>query len=87
MSDEKRERVGVDQYTTEDEAMARADALGCDGTHTMEIDGETVFMPCSTHAAYESVTGAGGGGGGYRPISPSREVGTACPPGSQVGIR
>lgn len=58
MSDEKRERVGVDQYTTEDEAMARADALGCDGTHTMEVDGETVFMPCSTHGAYEALTGA-----------------------------
>jgi HK97 family phage prohead protease len=74
MSDEKRERVGVDQYTTEDEAMARADALGCDGTHTMEVDGETVFMPCSTHAASESVTGGGGGGGGYSRSAPAEKL-------------
>tara|TARA_Y100001937_G_scaffold128752_2_gene207624 strand:- start:14584 stop:16356 length:1773 start_codon:yes stop_codon:yes gene_type:complete len=72
MSDEKRERVNVDQFTTEDEAKARAEILGCEGTHTMDLDGQTIYMPCSTHAAYDRIVegGASGGGsggtGGYR---------------------
>lgn len=48
---------GVDKFTTEAEALARAEAIGCSGTHTMEEDGETIFMPCSSHEVYDELTG------------------------------
>jgi HK97 family phage prohead protease len=54
--DEQRAMVGTDQYTTEQEALDRAEALGCDGSHQMTVEGETIFMPCSTHGEYERVT-------------------------------
>jgi len=50
-----------DKFTTEAEAKARADELGCEGTHTMDEDGQTIYMPCSTHARYEELTGTQGG--------------------------
>ncbi|MBP04759.1 MAG: hypothetical protein CMA72_08270 [Euryarchaeota archaeon] len=54
----EKEMVGVDIYTTEEEALARAEELGCSGFHTMENDeGETLYMPCSSHDDYESSTG------------------------------
>ena len=56
---ENRERVGVDQYTTEEEAQNRAEALGCEGSHSMTVDGDMVFMPCESHAEYERLTGEG----------------------------
>ena len=40
-----------DTYSTREEAEARADALGCSGAHRMEVDGESVWMPCRTHSA------------------------------------
>ena len=43
-----------DTYSTREEAEARAAALGCSGAHRMEVDGESVWMPCSTHSAYET---------------------------------
>ena len=48
---------GVDKFTTEAEAIARADELGCEGAHSMDEDGQVIYMPCSTHAAYAEVTG------------------------------
>jgi HK97 family phage prohead protease len=44
---------GVDKFTTEAEALDRADELGCEGTHTMDEDGQIIYMPCSTHEAYD----------------------------------
>lgn len=52
VNDTKRE-VGEDAYTTEEEAVARAEEIGCTGTHSMDEDGNTIYMPCSTHAEYE----------------------------------
>ncbi len=48
-NDENREKVGVDKYTTEEEAVARADAIGCSGFHIHDEDGKEVFMPCESH--------------------------------------
>ena len=45
--------VGKDEFTTLDEAEARAEELGCNGTHQHDKDGNTIYMPCSTHAEYE----------------------------------
>ena len=49
---------GVDKFTTEQEALDRADELGCEGTHTMDENGQTIYMPCSTHAEYDEVASA-----------------------------
>ena len=48
-----KESVDVDTYTTEEEAIDRADQIGCIGTHTHDKDGQTVYMPCRNHAEYE----------------------------------
>lgn len=55
---ENRAALGGDVFTTEEEAQARADEIGCSGTHSMDQDGEEVYMPCSTHAAYMEATGS-----------------------------
>lgn len=44
-----------DMFTTEEEAEVRAKQIGCVGTHTHNADGETVYMPCSTHEEYEKI--------------------------------
>ncbi len=41
-----------DVFETEEEAMKRAKEMGCDGTHSMEMDGKTYYMPCSSHESY-----------------------------------
>ena len=49
-----KEMVGTDIYTTMEEAEARAEELGCKGSHSMEgPEGETLYMPCNTHEEYE----------------------------------
>src|SRR6056297_337557 len=53
----ERAMVAPDVFTTEQEAADRADEIGCEGTHSMDRDGNTVYMPCSTHDAYMEATG------------------------------
>ena len=57
--DEPEAKVALqgDQFTTREEAEARAEQLGCSGSHTMEVDGFVVYMPCATHSGYESLIG------------------------------
>jgi HK97 family phage prohead protease len=45
-----------DHFTTEDEAMARAKELGCDGIHSVDRNGTTYYMPCKTHEDYEKMS-------------------------------
>ena len=45
----------ADQYTTEEEALERAEEIGCEGTHTMDEDGNTIYMPCATHEEYDEI--------------------------------
>jgi hypothetical protein len=47
--------VGKDEFTTLDEAEARAKELGCEGTHSMDDNGNTIYMPCATHEVYEGL--------------------------------
>lgn len=49
-----------DKFTTEQEALDRAEELGCEGTHEMDENGQTIFMPCSTHGRYKELTGTTG---------------------------
>lgn len=46
-----------DVFDNPEDAEARAEELGCEGYHEMEADGETVYMPCRTHEAYEDHLG------------------------------
>jgi len=46
-----------DMYSTEEEALVRAEEIGCEGAHAMDDDGNEYFMPCSTHARYEELVG------------------------------
>ena len=52
-SDTPKAMVGKDEFTTLEEAEARAEEIGCNGTHQHDKDGNTIYMPCSTHAEYE----------------------------------
>jgi HK97 family phage prohead protease len=55
--EEFRAALPGDKYTTEAEALDRAEELGCEGTHSMDENGQTIYMPCSTHGRYEELTG------------------------------
>ena len=48
-----KEEVSKDIFTTEEEAIDRAEEIGCVGTHSHEQDGKTIYMPCRTHAEYD----------------------------------
>jgi HK97 family phage major capsid protein len=54
--DEQKVAVGVDKYSTEEEAAERAAEIGCSGYHTMTEGGEEIFMPCESHAEYRQLT-------------------------------
>lgn len=41
-----------DMFKTEEEAMKRAEELGCSGSHTHDYEGSTYYMPCKDHASY-----------------------------------
>lgn len=47
--------VGIDEFTTQEEAEVRAKELGCEGTHSIDKNGNTIYMPCSTHEVYMEV--------------------------------
>ncbi len=48
-----KEAVDVDTFTTEEEAIDRAEEIGCQGIHSHNKDGQMVYMPCKTHDEYE----------------------------------
>ena len=43
-----------DIFDNEADAMKRATEIGCEKVHSHIIDGKTVYMPCHSHAEYES---------------------------------
>jgi len=57
-SEEEKEMLEEDIFTTEQEALDRAKVIGCEGSHTHQTeDGKTVYMPCKTHEAYHETIG------------------------------
>ena len=56
MEEENKERArvgmidGVPIYDNKEEADAKAEDIGCSGSHSMEFEGKTVYMPCSSHS-------------------------------------
>ena len=51
-----------DIFDNQEDAKKRAEELGCSGTHIHEMDGKEVYMPCSTHDAYEEMINDSKGG-------------------------
>ena len=47
--------MSKDKYTTEEEAEVRAEEIGCVGSHSMDEDGNEIFMPCATHEEYDEI--------------------------------
>jgi HK97 family phage portal protein len=54
-ADDSKIALGEDMFSTEEEAEVRAKQIGCVGTHTYDDDGNTVYMPCSSHEEYEEM--------------------------------
>ena len=50
-----KEARAEDQFNNEQDALDKAKEIGCVGTHTMDKDGKTIYMPCRTHDAYEEI--------------------------------
>ena len=42
-----------DVFDNAEDAKKRAKELGCSGSHTHDVDGKKVHMPCSSHESYE----------------------------------
>ena len=40
---------GKEAYKTKEEAIAKAEEMGCGGFHEMKIEGDVYFMPCENH--------------------------------------
>ena len=49
-----------DHFDREDAAEARAGEIGCTGTHRINEDGSTFYMPCGSHEQYLEAVGKGG---------------------------
>ena len=86
-NDDFKREVSKDVFTTEEEAEARAEEIGCSGTHTHDDDGNTVFMPCGSHADYTRLTGEeleneesgyGYGGRMKKPKKPKKKEACDC---------
>tara|TARA_R100001440_G_scaffold22980_4_gene37439 strand:+ start:2479 stop:3957 length:1479 start_codon:yes stop_codon:yes gene_type:complete len=63
--DEQRAEIAPNRFTTKEEALQAAERIGCEGFHEMTEDGETIFMPCSTHGEFESLAGQSSPDTGY----------------------
>ena len=56
-NEESKARIRRDVFTTEAEALARAEEIGCVGSHTHDENGNKVYMPCRSHQEYRDKTG------------------------------
>ena len=45
---------GMDMFVSRESAEERAKQIGCQGSHSHEIEGMTYYMPCSSHESYEN---------------------------------
>jgi len=71
IENDTKEEIREDVFTTESEAEERAQEIGCDGTHSHDEDGNTVYMPCESHEAYTELTGREVEG--YKPKKPKQK--------------
>jgi len=59
--DDMKEARDEDMYDNPTEARDKAKEIGCVGTHSMDKDGKTIYMPCNTHESYEEAISKGYG--------------------------
>tara|TARA_R100001463_G_scaffold90065_5_gene144821 strand:- start:5068 stop:7731 length:2664 start_codon:yes stop_codon:yes gene_type:complete len=45
---------GMDMFNNQEAAEERAKQIGCEGSHTHEIEDVTYYMPCESHESYQS---------------------------------
>ena len=57
----EKEARAEDIFSNEEDALDKAKEIGCVGTHSMDKNGKTIFMPCRTHDAYEEAISKGYG--------------------------
>ena len=57
----EKEARAEDMFNNEEDALDKAKEIGCVGTHTIDKNGKTVFMPCKTHDTYEEAISKGYG--------------------------
>jgi len=62
-----KEEISKDVFDNPIEANARAKEIGCVGTHSMDKDGNKIYMPCKTHDEYTELTGIEVSGYGKKP--------------------
>ena len=62
-----KEEISKDVFDNPIEANARAKEIGCVGTHSMDKDGNKIYMPCKTHDEYTELTGREVSGYGKKP--------------------
>ena len=55
----EKEARAQDMFNNEEDALDKAKEIGCVGTHSMDKNGKTIFMPCKTHDAYEEAISKG----------------------------
>lgn len=67
-----KEQIREDVFTTEEEALERAEAIGCVGSHSLDEDGNTIYMPCNTHDEYIEIVG--NDVAGYKPKKPESKT-------------
>ena len=53
-SSEEKAAMDEDIFDNQEDAEKRAEELGCSGSHTHEVGGKEVYMPCSSHESYEA---------------------------------
>jgi HK97 family phage prohead protease len=56
-TEDSKQEIRRDVFSTAEEAEERAEEIGCQGFHSHDEDGNTVYMPCATHDQYEELTG------------------------------
>lgn len=57
----EKEARAEDMFSNEEDALDKAKEIGCVGTHSMDKNGKTIYMPCRTHDAYEEAISKGYG--------------------------
>ncbi len=52
---DSKEALDKDIFDNAEDAKKRAKELGCSGSHTHDVDGKEVHMPCASHDSYEEI--------------------------------
>ena len=76
--------VRKDTYDNPGEARSRAEELGLDGIHTLEEDGDTLFMPGKTHEEYMKKVGGEKKVEGYKHEDEKKAEYDSCPAGEEM---